>query len=100
MAATTRKSRYGRVAIIVTSETNQLATAPGILRRVIVNNVSASATLDIYDNIGTTTTNKVFEWVSADGKMVREMDLPFQEGLKAISGTGTTPNFVLVWESA
>ena len=96
MPATTLGNRAGKTAIIVTAETNQLLTGTGILRRVIVNNVSASATLDVYDN-ATTALNKVFEWVTADGKMVRELDIPVQNGIRVVS-VGTAPNFVITWE--
>lgn len=98
MAATTLGNRAGKVAIIVTSETNQIAgTAGSILRKVIVNNVSASATLDIYDN-NTTNLNKIFEWVTADGKVVRDLDIPIQNGIRVVTAGGTTPNIVLVYE--
>jgi hypothetical protein len=96
MAATILGNRAGRTAIITANEANQLVTGTGILRRVIVNNVGTSATLDIYDH-DSTTTNKVFEWVSADGKVVREVDLPFNLGLHVVTG-GTMGNVVLVYE--
>lgn len=97
MAATTIGNRAGKAAIITAAETNILSAAGGsILRRVIVNNVGNSATLDIYDH-ASTAQNKVFEWVTADGKMVREVDIPLKNGLTVISG-GTLGNVVVVWE--
>lgn len=96
MAATTLGNRAGRAHIITANETNQLVTGPGILRRVIVNNVGTSVTLDAYDH-ASTTTNKIFEYVTADGKMVRELDIPFQNGLRVVTG-GTLGNIVLVTE--
>lgn len=95
MAATVLGNRAGKTAILAAAETNQLVTGTGILHRVIVNNVGTTATLDIYDATSGTS-NKIFEWVSADGKVRADLDLPFQNGLRAISG-GTFGNVVLVY---
>lgn len=96
MAATILGNRAGKTAILAAAETNQLVTGTGILRRIIVNNVGTTMTLDVYDH-ASTTTNKIFEWVSADGKFVREIDIPFQNGLRTVVG-GTPGSVVLVYE--
>lgn len=96
MAATVLGNRAGKTAILAAAETNQLVTGTTVLKRVIVNNVGTTMTLDIYDH-ASTTTNKVFEWVSADGKMVRDLDLPINLGLRTVVG-GTPGSIVLVYE--
>lgn len=96
MAATVLGNRLGKTAILAAAEANQLVTGTGVLRRIVINNVGTTLTLDVYDH-GSTTTNKIFEWVSADGKMVRELDIPFQLGLRTVVG-GTPGNIVLVYE--
>ncbi len=96
MAATVLGNARGSAAILAVAEANQLKTGTGLLKRIIVNNVGTTLTLDVYDH-ATTTTNKIFEWVSADGKVVRELGIPFQNGLRAVV-TGTPGNVVLVWE--
>lgn len=103
MAATTQVGGMRGVQIhqgatrstIILAETNQLKTGSGVLGRVQVWNVGSSFTLDIYDH-GSTTTNKIFEWVSADGKINQEVNIPFGVGLRVI--TGGTPGLVnLIW---
>lgn len=80
---------------ITAAETNQLKTGSGTLGRVQVTNVGTSMTVDIYDH-GSTTTNKIFEYVSADGKINHELNLPFGTGLRVI--VGGTPGIVnIVW---
>ena len=96
MAATVLGNRHGKTAILAAAESNQLVTGPCVLKRIIVNNVGTTMTLDVYDD-PTTTNNKVFEWVSADGKMVRDLDLPIQKGLRTVVG-GTPGSIVLVYE--
>lgn len=96
MAATALSSRFGRTAILAAAETNQLITGSGILRRIVVNNVGSTMTLDVYDH-ASTTTNKILEWVSADGKVRAQLDIPFANGLRTVVG-GTPGSIVLVWE--
>lgn len=96
MAATVLGNARGSAAIVATNEANQLKSGTGLLKRIIVNNVGTLATIDIYDH-ATTTTNKIFEWVSADGKVVRDLMIPFQNGLRVVTG-GTFGNAVVVWE--
>ena len=83
------------VAIITAAEANQLVTGQGRLRRVFVANVGTTATLDIYDD-PTTTNNKIYEWVSADGKKNDNVDIPFQAGLRVVTG-GTFGRVILVY---
>ena len=80
---------------ISAAETNQLKSGSGTLGRVQVSNVGTTATLDIYDATSGTT-NKFFEWVSADGKINHELNLPFGTGLRVITG-GTVGIINIVW---
>lgn len=75
----------GVCATISTNETNQLKTGSGMLGRLIVENVGTSMTVDIYDH-QSTTSNKIAEYVSADGKVNREYNLPFGLGLRVVVG--------------
>src|SRR5215831_14361490 len=74
-----------QTAIITAAETNQLVTGAGRLRRVIVANVGTTMTLDIYDDPAANN-NKIYEWVSADGKKNDNVDIPFQAGLRVVTG--------------
>jgi hypothetical protein len=96
MAANTAQSAGGSRAIITAAETNQLVVGSGTLERVIINNVGTTMTVDVYDN-ASTNANKIFEWLTVDGKGVRELMLPFSAGLRVVVG-GTAGNVVLVWK--
>lgn len=85
----------GTRSTITAAETNQLKTGSGTLGRVHVWNVGTIMTIDIYDH-GSSTTNKIFEWVSADGKINHELNLPFGTGLRVVVG-GTPGGVNLVW---
>ena len=105
MAATTtentlrddeRVGHGGKKAIITAAETNQLVTGETVLRSVIVANVGTNAELDIYDATSGTS-NKVFEWVSADGKKEAIVNIPMKTGLRVI--TGATPGrYILTYD--
>lgn len=96
MAANTRKSSQGNASIITTNEANQLKTTPATVERVIVTDVGTTATLDIYDH-DSTTNNKIFGWVSADGRGVFEVGIRTQDGLRVVTG-GTFGHAVVVWK--
>lgn len=87
----------GKVAVITTNETNALATKPGILGRLFITEVGTTATVDIYDD-PSTTNNKFVTWVSADGKVDWELNIPFSRGLTVITG-GTVGRVVLVYQA-
>lgn len=82
-------------SIITAAETNQLKTSPGKVAQLIVGNVGTTATLDIYDD-ASSNSNKVFEWVSADGKGVFALQCPMANGIRVVTG-GTFGLAVLVW---
>lgn len=82
-------------AIITAAETNQLVVGTGRLRRVHMANVGTTATLDVYDD-ASANNNKIYEWVSADGKRSDNVDIPFQAGLRVVSG-GTFGRAILVY---
>jgi hypothetical protein len=96
MAAATRGSSGDKVSVITAAETNQLMTREGILRRLHIPNVGTTMTVDIYDH-GSSTTNKVAEYVSADGKVNWELNIPLDVGLRVVVG-GTPGIVVIVWE--
>lgn len=85
----------GNCDIVTAAETNQLKTGRGVLRRIQVWDVGATATIDIYDH-GSSTTNQIFKWVTADGKVNAELDIPFEVGLRVVTG-GTFGGVNIVW---
>lgn len=80
---------------ITAAETNQLKTGSGKVGQVTVWNVGTSATIDIYDH-ASTTSNKIFEWVSADGKGTFAIQCPVANGIRVVAG-GTPASFNVVW---
>lgn len=85
-----------RRSIITTNETNVLKDTDGKLGSVYVANVGTTATIDIYDTAGADTNNKVFEWVTADGKGPFTLQIPMAFGIRVITG-GTFGRAVIVW---
>lgn len=82
-------------SVITAAETNQIKTGSGTLGRVVVWDVGTTATLDIYDATSGTT-RKVFGWLSADGKINHELNIPLGTGLRVITG-GTFGGVTIVW---
>lgn len=85
-----------RRSIITLAETNILKTIDGKLGTVYVANVGVTATLDIYDTAAADTANKVFEWVTADGKGPFAVQIPMAFGIRVITG-GTVGRIIIVW---
>lgn len=81
---------------LTVAEAVQLKTGSGILGRVQVWNVGTTMTVDIYDH-GSTTTNKIWEYVSADGKINHEVNIPFGIGLRVVVG-GTPGGVNIIWQ--
>lgn len=86
----------GEYTIITTATTTQIVSAPASLVSVHIENVGTTATLDIYDAISGTT-NKIFEWVTADGKVRVDLGIRAKSGIRVISG-GTFGRAVIKWE--
>ena len=82
-------------AHITTNETNQLVTGKGKVARVTVSNVGTAATLDVYDATSGTTL-PIYRWVTAEGKVSTQLNCPFQNGLRVITG-GTFGEAVVIW---
>jgi hypothetical protein len=103
MAATTARGVFRGYEVhtgelrstITTNETNQLWTGPGKVGHVTVWNVGTTATIDIYDH-ASGTTNKIFEWVSADGKGTFAIQCPVVNGIRVVTG-GTFGGCNIVW---
>ena len=71
--------------IITTATTTQIASKGEWLGMIHVWNVGVTATIDIYDATSGTS-NKVFEWVSADGKRSVDLGIKMQNGIRVITG--------------
>lgn len=82
-------------SIITAAEANNLKAAPGKVGTVIIANVGTAATLDVYDDPDSND-NKVFEWVSADGKGPFAIQCPMAFGIRVVTG-GTFGRAVIVW---
>lgn len=88
----------GQVAVVTAAETNQLLTGKGVLGRLFVPNVGTTMTVDVYDH-ASSTSNKVAEYVSADGKVNWELNIPIVNGIRVVVG-GTPGIVVIVWQGA
>ena len=93
----TQTNNGGNAAIITANETNALKTSKGVLGRVFVTNVGATATLKVYDDPATSN-NQLVDWASADGKVNWELNLPFTTGLTVITAGSTACSAVILWE--
>ena len=105
MAANTRMSRPSvgttvytatKASAITAAETNQLSTGAGKVSHVLVWDVGTTATIDLYDH-ASANSNKMWGWVSADGKGTYALQLPIQAGVRVVTG-GTIGGATVVWD--
>lgn len=103
MAASTRRGgaggseiRTGQAnSVITAAETNQLKDSAGKVGQIIVWDVGVTATLDLYDH-ASGNNNKVWGWVSADGKGVFALQIPMGLGIRVVTG-GTAGGWTIIW---
>lgn len=88
------------------AETNQLAylakgspatgtPCPGKVNKLIVTNVGTTMTVDLYDNLDSgANANPIYRYVTAEGKVNIDLNVPFQNGLRCV--VGGTPGEVEV----
>lgn len=84
-----------RKAVITDASTTVCKAGRGKLAHISVWNVGTTYTVDIYDDPATSN-NRVWQWVTADGKVDRDLNFPMQNGITVItSGTagGVTVTF-------
>lgn len=84
-----------RTAIFTAIGTDPLKTGRGKLGKLIVTAVGTTATVDIYDDPAAAN-NKVASWVSADGKVVWDLQIPMQRGITVVT-TGTLGTVVVTF---
>lgn len=84
-------------SVITAAEANNLKTSPGKVAQVIVWNVGATATIDVYDD-PSANSNQVWSWASADGKNTYALQIPMAFGIRVVSAGGTPPSFTVVWD--
>lgn len=90
--------RVGRNRKLITgAETTQVTAVAGHLGRLIVWTVGTTVVISIYDS-KTTTANKVFEWVSADGKGQFELGIPILNGIHLVVSAAAAGAAVLVYD--
>lgn len=68
----------------------------GKLAKLIVSSVGTAWTITIYDD-PSTTNNPVYAWVTADGKVNLDLEIPMANGITIVSGGTTAGNAVIVW---
>lgn len=93
MAQIAPRSKY-----VVLVATAPLTTSPTLLESVTVSGDDAGTTcvLDIYDFVGANS-NRVYRWVTADGKGTRVLNMPITAGLRVVcSGTLPTNGAIIV----
>src|SRR5262245_58341291 len=105
MAAATRtRSAVGTLVnsvanawVITATETTQRSTRPGKRGKLIVWAAGTGGQIDVYDH-GSANSNQIYSWVTADGKVNLQLDIPFQLGLRVVT-TGTAGSVTIVWRS-
>lgn len=83
-AAAARGDQASTNAIIVLAETNQLVTGSGRLMQIIGIAVGTAFRVEIYDATSGTS-NKIYDYTAGAIGEIKDLDLPFQEGLRVIS---------------
>ncbi len=81
--------------LITAAGTVVVKNRAGMLGRLIIGTVGTSMTVDIYDDPATTN-NKIYSWVTADGKVSLEFGCPMINGITVVVG-GTPGNVVITW---
>jgi len=82
--------------VFTAAGTVQVKTGKGILGRLVVSAVGTTATVNVYDDTGAGTSNLLWSWATADGKLNQWLDVPFDNGLKVVV-TGTSPTIYITW---
>lgn len=84
-------------SIITANETNQLKAGRGRLYSLEVWSVGTAWVIDIYD-AAAGTTNEVWQYLTADGKVALKLDMPMANGIRVITSGTTAGTAVVVWE--
>lgn len=82
--------------IITTATTTNIKTTPGKVGQLLVWNVGAGATIDVYDD-PVTSTNHVYSWATADGKGVFPLQCPMLNGITVVTAGGTPASLTVVY---
>lgn len=72
-----------------------LKTGAGVVGKLIIHTVGTTAVVILYDAL-TATGNILYSWVTADGKIEKNLDARFTTGLY-LQITGTTPGGIVTW---
>ncbi len=78
-----------------TGVTDLLKTGAGFFHNASCHTVGTTWTIDVFDSIDGTG-NKIWSWVTADGKGPFALQIPFATGL-SVTTTGTAGIAILVW---
>lgn len=78
-----------------TGVTEVLKSNAGFLHNVAIQSVGTTWTIDLYDDTAAAN-NRVWSWVTADGKGPFALQIPLQAGLVLVT-TGTAGAATIVW---
>lgn len=78
---------------LAAAATTQVKASPGRVKGLIVTNVGTSMTIDVYDD-ASANNSKVLEYVSADGKVNWQVDIPMTAGIRVV--VGGTPGLAVL----
>ncbi len=95
--ATTRDPALAdRRSDVTAAGTDLLLTGAGKLSGVFISAVGTAGTLDIYDH-ASANTNPIYRWVTADGKVQHQLNIPVQNGLRVVTTATSLPEIHIVW---
>lgn len=78
------------------SETTNVKNGAGFLHQLVIGNVGSSWQIDFYDDL-LGAANKVYTWVSADGKNPPALQIPLANGLTIVESGTTAGQATAVW---
>lgn len=99
VALSAGEARSGRQRSILTDKaTYVLKSGQGFLGKLIVGGAGTTWTIDIYDSTTNESGKLLWSYVTADGRVNLELNIPCNKGITVVSG-GTTAGFAcIVWE--
>jgi len=86
-----------RKTVITSLGTTQVVTGTARVFKLLVYSAGTGWTVDIYDDTGAGTANRIWSYSSVDGKVALNLDVPMTTGIKVVSGGTTAGALVLVY---
>lgn len=97
--------RSGRIGVVTgnnkaivtdASTTKTLKTGSGFIHSIAVGTVGTTWQIDFYDDTAGSA-NKVYTWVTADGKGPWPLQIPLANGLTYVTNGGTPGQLTIIW---